>query len=229
MTIRSPAHSFGVRSAVHGLMSASETPAAGAAGLILPGRKTRAAADGRLTARTTSARRPSADGHPPAEGAFKTNKKHKFKGKQDMSEETKATHDGGHAINCAWNRGGYCLIRKGDCDCVCGGDCSDRVAKMARKGKQRRAHTFHGGFLRHEILQSPKARMRRLTYGIDRGVIYSQCTSKKRYPTEYRANEIRRLCMRSRKQELRVYHCRWCDGYHLTSKVNHSDGMMKVA
>lgn len=147
-----------------------------------------------------------------------------------MSVRTESAHDVGRTINCAWNRGGCCLIRKGDCDCVCGSDCSDRVAKMAKKEKQRRTHTFHGGFLRHAILlKSPKARMRRITYGIDRGVIFSQCTSKKRYRTEYRANEVRRLCTRSRGQELRVYHCRWCDGYHLTSKINHRAGMMEVA
>ena len=125
-------------------------------------------------------------------------------------------------VNCAWNRAGYCVMHKADCNCC--GDCtacSDRVAKA------RHISMVSHPFKREFNMLSAKGRMQRRTEGVDGGVVYSQCTRKRRYAAWSRANEVLRCRMRHGADQLRVYHCRFCDGYHLTSKCRHDQDVVK--
>lgn len=127
--------------------------------------------------------------------------------------------------NCAWNRDGYCVMHKAGCNC-CGNctACSDRVAKA------KHIPLTSLGFKRRFNLLSAKGRMQRRTDGVEGGIVYSQCTRKRRYAAWSRANEVLRDRMRHGANQLRVYHCPFCDGFHLTSKCLHvHDGVMKVA
>lgn len=47
----------------------------------------------------------------------------------------------------------------------------------------------------------------------------SSCLKKMRYPNEQSALEAINRVHKKRKTELRVYFCKYCLGYHLTSKV----------
>ena len=124
--------------------------------------------------------------------------------------------------SCAWLRDGYCLMHKEDCGCIA---CTDMVHKV----KHRRT-PFHGGPHRHEFnLRSAKGRLQRLMYRVERGIVYSQCLGKKRYSSENHAKEIRRSCIRRGAEYLRVYYCRWCNGYHLTKRPYRESGMKDVA
>lgn len=59
--------------------------------------------------------------------------------------------------------------------------------------------------------------------GVSGGIVFSQCTGKVRYDSEFRAKEIARMRMRNGSSPLRVYHCMFCNGYHLTHKLRHND------
>ena len=124
--------------------------------------------------------------------------------------------------SCAWLRDGYCLMHKEDCGCI---TCTDMVHKI-----KHRQNTFHVGSHRHEFnLLSVKGRLQRRMCGVERGIVYSQCLGKKRYASESRAKEIRRNRIRRGAEYLRVYYCRWCNGYHLTKRPYRESGIMKVA
>lgn len=127
--------------------------------------------------------------------------------------------------SCAWLRDGYCLMHKEDCGCI---SCTD----MVRKVRHHQLVTLHRESHPHRRefnLLSAKGRLQRRMYGVERGIVYSACFGKKRYSTENRAKEVRRSCIRSGAEYIRIYHCRWCNGYHLTSKPYHEGGMINVA
>lgn len=44
------------------------------------------------------------------------------------------------------------------------------------------------------------------------------CLAKKRYFTYKDANKVGKRATKRRGVPLRVYHCRWCNGYHLTKQ-----------
>jgi hypothetical protein len=46
----------------------------------------------------------------------------------------------------------------------------------------------------------------------------SECFRKNRYPTEESADKIAKLAEKERGAKLRVYYCKICLGFHLTSK-----------
>lgn len=46
----------------------------------------------------------------------------------------------------------------------------------------------------------------------------SSCASKHRYATENRAIQVAITCSRERGVSLRVYHCKYCDGWHITKR-----------
>ena len=69
-------------------------------------------------------------------------------------------------------------------------------------------------------LRTPQGRMKFAIRNSPRGAVYAQCGKKMRYSTEYRAREVARCRARSGSGELRVYPCRFCGGYHLTSHID---------
>ena len=48
--------------------------------------------------------------------------------------------------------------------------------------------------------------------------IWRQCTGKRRYRDEHTVNYYRRVCERERGKKLDYYWCKYCNGFHLTSK-----------
>ena len=117
---------------------------------------------------------------------------------------------------CAFLRNGECLLHHGPCSCnPLTLRCADGV---------RRAKSFHGmrnrNWVKEYDLRTENGRFRFNTRAVSGGEVYSQCKSKKRYPTEYRAREIARRRERSGGINLRVYPCHFCGGYHLTSHID---------
>lgn len=50
--------------------------------------------------------------------------------------------------------------------------------------------------------------------------IYRECGSKVRHKTQAEAVANAKKCMKRRGGHISVYHCRFCGGYHLTSKTS---------
>lgn len=46
--------------------------------------------------------------------------------------------------------------------------------------------------------------------------IYKRCKSKVRYPTEHDAQQMIKKCKEHRDDDLYIYWCAVCNGYHLT-------------
>ncbi len=50
-------------------------------------------------------------------------------------------------------------------------------------------------------------------------VVRRGCQAKRRYPTFFEADRVRRRCEEARGAKLRVYDCEGCGGWHLTGKI----------
>ena len=67
-------------------------------------------------------------------------------------------------------------------------------------------------------LSTAWGRFRAASEGVRGYLVYRECISKKRYNDEYSARKAAKRIAFIRDTPLRVYHCRFCNGYHLTSK-----------
>ena len=119
---------------------------------------------------------------------------------------------------CAWiTKGGFCLWHREQCCRTTPSACAECVR---RAPSRKDAYSW----IKKEYDQrSAAGRMKLYTRDASGGIVFSQCTGKTRYANEYRANEIARMCMRKGSLHLRVYHCMFCNGYHLTHKLRHDD------
>lgn len=59
-------------------------------------------------------------------------------------------------------------------------------------------------------------RLRRIGTLDDETFEERMCKRKKRYKTEMKARKVARTCKRKHGSDLNIYHCPYCDGYHLT-------------
>ena len=67
-------------------------------------------------------------------------------------------------------------------------------------------------------LSTAWGRFRAASEGVRGHLVYRGCISKKRYNDEYSAHKEAKRISFMCDTPLRVYHCRFCNGYHLTSK-----------
>lgn len=49
--------------------------------------------------------------------------------------------------------------------------------------------------------------------------IGKMCRTKKRYRNEHEVRRIIKLCEKSRNKRLDFYYCQYCNGYHITSRI----------
>ena len=117
---------------------------------------------------------------------------------------------------CAWiTKDGFCRWHKEPCCRTTPGACAECV---------RRVHPCKDAYcwLKETYnKRSAKGRMQFFTRGVSGRIVYSECTGKVRYPTDSRAWEVARIRMDKGSSQLRVYHCRFCGGFHLTHRVRH--------
>lgn len=122
---------------------------------------------------------------------------------------------------CAFLRkDGRCVLHHAQCSC------NPLTLKCPDGVRRSHAHpnmdTWH--FSDEYDKHTARGRFAFATRNVSRKTVYGQCTKKERYATEYRAREVARKRQRSCGVELRVYHCHFCNGYHLTHKT---DGLNK--
>lgn len=119
---------------------------------------------------------------------------------------------------CAWvTKDGFCRWHKEQCCRTTTGACA---ACVRRAPSCKEAYRW----IKNEYdKRSAKGRMQFYTRGVSGGIVFSQCKGKVRYANEFRAKEIARMRMRHGSSPLRVYHCMFCNGYHLTHKLRHDD------
>ena len=120
--------------------------------------------------------------------------------------------------HCAWvTKDGFCRWHREQCCRTTPGACAACVS---------RAHSCKEAYCwikKKYDKRSAKGRMQFYTRDVSGGIVFSQCTGKVRYANEFRAKEIARTRMRNGSAPLRVYHCMFCNGYHLTHKLRHDD------
>ena len=116
---------------------------------------------------------------------------------------------------CAYlKENGFCLMHKE----MCGlkhpdARCRDGVSK-ARTSCRDDLWRFEASY----DYATGKGRLAFRSRNYRRAEVYSQCLKKKRYATEGDASHMARLRCRAGKEQLRVYYCIFCEGYHLTKK-----------
>lgn len=116
---------------------------------------------------------------------------------------------------CAWNCNGICRLCKGDCKVGCDASvCKDAVRKVVH-------HSVAGLPVRSRPMESARDRFRHATEGVRGWEVYRSCKSKHRYQTEDIANKEGKQMLRRYGNEQRSYYCRFCGGYHLTTKAYH--------
>lgn len=119
-----------------------------------------------------------------------------------------------------------CLLKKGDlCDrrdaYPLGEACDKAVKKTNTKRLQDR---YWASVVKHNKKKniSFDSAYKHKTTARDE---YRFCKRKDRYPTEAKANEIRRKCEKMRNVKLRVLYCPYCKGWHLTHKYGGNKGL----
>ena len=118
---------------------------------------------------------------------------------------------------CAYLCNGKCLLCKGEC-AIRHGDmvCADGVRRAIH-------HSMAGLPVRCRPFMGARGRHYAAIAHASGGEVYNTCTSKRRYHTDDRATKESRRMMRRYGKPLRSYYCRFCGGYHLTSKVTKSE------
>lgn len=81
----------------------------------------------------------------------------------------------------------------------------------------------HQKKLKIYALNTALGRFRFATEGARGYDVYRSCTSKFRYKDEYSANKVAKRMAFDNGVVLRVYHCKFCSGFHLTSKPLHAE------
>ena len=114
---------------------------------------------------------------------------------------------------CAWNCNGKCRLCNGDCKVRHDeGVCADAVRRAVH-------HSVRGGLpVRMRPMESARDRFRHATEGVRGWEVYRSCKSKQRYQTEDIANKKGKQMSRRYGYEQRPYYCKFCGGYHLTTK-----------
>ena len=124
------------------------------------------------------------------------------------------------------------MVRKSECAYLCKGKCllckgacSIRHDDMVCADGVRRAvhHSMAGLPVRCRPQTGAKSRHYLAFANATGGEIYNTCTSKRRYRTDDRAIKMSRRMMRRYGKPLRSYYCRFCGGYHLSSRVTDSE------
>ena len=120
---------------------------------------------------------------------------------------------------CAYLRdNGYCLMHKAVCNILHpDARCHDGVSRAFHIDREK-LWKFDATY----DVTTSSGRFAYRTRNYRRGVVYSQCMKKERYPSESRAHEVARLRSASGAGMLRVYYCSFCEGYHLTKRCYHS-------
>lgn len=120
------------------------------------------------------------------------------------------------------------MVRKGECAFLCNGQClfchgecsvahdemvcRDAVRKAAHHDIRPRRS------IRNLTARFSKYRYERATEGVRGFELYASCKSKFRYKTEFAANKAAKEKERKYGVAQRAYFCRFCGGYHLTTK-----------
>ena len=121
---------------------------------------------------------------------------------------------------CAWiTDDGFCRWHKKQCVRTSPGACEACV----HRARSRKVN--YCWMMKEYDKHTAKGRMQFYTREAKGWEVFSQCKGKRRYADEFRAREVARLRMRSGSEPLRVYHCEFCDGYHLTHKMKHESAV----
>lgn len=113
------------------------------------------------------------------------------------------------------------FLCKGNCR-LCKGACSVQHDDMTCKDAIRRAvhHSEKWSIpVRMRPMESAKARFRLATEGSRGWEVYRTCKSKRRYQSPEIAHKEARQMARRYGKPMGSYYCKFCGGYHLTSKA----------